>query len=68
MSEDNQALEAEQAMEAEAGDVPGGVPEDEDTDDPGHWVWRRDRLIRDEVGSWGQSRTNRLRGVWYPSM
>ena len=68
MSSNNQANEAERAMEAEAGNVPGDVPEDEDIDDPGHWIWRRGRLIRDRDGSWGQSRTDRLRRVWYPSV
>ena len=64
----NQAFEAERAVEAEAGNEPEEVPEDEDTDDPGHWIWRRGRLIRDEDGSWGQSRKDRLRRVWYPTV
>ena len=45
------------------------VPEDEeDMEDPGHWVWRRGRLRREAVGSWGQSRAGRLFRVWYPSV
>ena len=45
MSDHNQANEAEQAVEAGAGNLPGEVPEDEDIDGPGHVVWRRNCLI-----------------------
>ena len=45
MSDHNQANEAEQAVKAGAGNVPGEVREDEDIDGPGHVVWRRNYLI-----------------------
>ena len=70
MSTNNQALEAERDPGVEAGNnEAGAVPEDNgDIEDSGHWTWRRSRLIRDRDGSWGQSRTGRLRRVWYPDV
>ena len=69
---ENQDVGAEQdprAEQVEANNEVAEVPEDEeDMEDPGHYVWRRGRLRREAVGAWGQSRAGRLFRVWYPSV